>query len=71
MKVRPARTDDAQSIAVLLSELGYPTTPDEVPARLAGHKSPNYAVLLAEVHGEVVALIGLRRAAFRKRAAAS
>ena len=57
--IRPARARDAQAIARLLTELGYPTPSDEVPSRLAGYESPDYAVLLAEAHGETVALIGL------------
>jgi len=57
--VRPARPDDVVAISLLLTELGYPTTPEEVPSRLAGYDSPDYAVFLAESHDEVVALIGL------------
>ena len=59
LKIRPAGPDDVDAIARLLTELGYPTKAEEVPARLAGYDSPDYAALLAESHDEVVALIGL------------
>jgi GNAT superfamily N-acetyltransferase len=59
LQIRPARADDASAIAALLTELGYPTTPDEVPSRLAGYDSPDYAALLAENKDGAVALIGL------------
>jgi GNAT superfamily N-acetyltransferase len=59
LKIRPAVADDAHAIAKLLGELGYPTTAEDVPSRLAGYESPDYVALIAESHGEVVALIGL------------
>ncbi|HEY4955661.1 MAG TPA: GNAT family N-acetyltransferase [Gemmatimonadaceae bacterium] len=59
LEVRPAGEADMPAIAVLLTELGYPTEVDDVPARLAAYDSPDYAVLLAESDGEAVALVGL------------
>ncbi len=35
MQVRPATTDDAPALAVLLTQLGYPATADAVRSRLA------------------------------------
>jgi GNAT superfamily N-acetyltransferase len=55
--IRPAADDDADAISALLAELGYPASPDEVPARLAALAAhPGTVALVAELEHEVVGL---------------
>ena len=54
--IRPARPDDAPVLAALAGELGYPTTANEVAARL---EDPDLEVLVAEAGGEVVAWVDI------------
>lgn len=57
IQIRRATTADADVIARLLSQLGYPTDTTEVPARLARlAANDRAAVLLAERDGKVVGL---------------
>ena len=37
VQIRTARSSDAPALAALLTQLGYPNTPDEVQARLTSH----------------------------------
>ena len=57
--IRRATSADAAGIAPLLGELGYPSTPAQVEARLAA-LTAGELVLVAEVEGEVAGLAGLR-----------
>lgn len=59
MTLRPARDSDAPALAVLTTQLGYPTGPDEAAARLrALQERPGDAVLVAESEaGEVIGWI--------------
>ncbi len=53
--LRAARIDDAEAIAVLSTQLGYPTTPEQAAARLGQLlKMPDHCVLLAEAGGNIV-----------------
>jgi GNAT superfamily N-acetyltransferase len=66
LEVRPALLADAEALAALAGELGYPATPELVEARLAAILAgPGHAVLVAEsIPGEVVGWIhvfGARR----------
>ena len=54
--IRPAGDEDAEALARLAGELGYPSTADEMRARLAQLSSDN-AVLVMEEGGGVVAWI--------------
>jgi GNAT superfamily N-acetyltransferase len=54
--IRAPRPDDAPAIASLLTELGYPVRPDEMPARLTALSGDSTAIWVAELDGEVVAL---------------
>jgi GNAT superfamily N-acetyltransferase len=45
--IRHATPADARSIARLLTQLGYPTSPDDIPARLAEVEREGGAALLA------------------------
>jgi GNAT superfamily N-acetyltransferase len=55
--IRRATTADATRVAELLSQLGYPTTPEQALARLDRLATePGQTVLVAEVDGAVVGL---------------
>jgi GNAT superfamily N-acetyltransferase len=58
--VRPARPEDAESIAALLTEEGYPTGPSDVVTRLAGFEGPDGAVLVADLDDRPLGFIALR-----------
>lgn len=52
LEVRPARIDDAEAVAVLAGQLGYPTTVAEARTRLARITGdPDHAALVVEVAG--------------------
>lgn len=54
MAVRPARTEDAPALAVLAGQLGYPTSSEQLSARLpevAAH--PDAVILVAGERDEV------------------
>lgn len=54
MKIRTARPKDAAAIAVLATQLGYPTSPEQAEARLQDVLNrPEGAVLVAEGENEV------------------
>lgn len=58
--IRNARPDDSQAIASLISQLGYPTSSDEMKERLAAILlDPNYITLVAEHRQEVVGVAGI------------
>ena len=55
--VRPAREDDASEVAELLGHLGYPASPEEIPARLARLRARGDAeTLVAVADGRIVGL---------------
>lgn len=52
--LRHARIDDADAIAALATQLGYPTTPEQAAARLSQLlQRADHCVLVAEVDGRV------------------
>jgi ribosomal protein S18 acetylase RimI-like enzyme len=52
VRIRPGRLEDAQAIANLATQLGYPSTPDQIAPRLLGILShPDQALLVAELPG--------------------
>ena len=60
MLIRAATAMDADVIASLLAELGYPTDPAAMPGRLAAIRASGGTVLLAAPDGEEpVGLVGL------------
>jgi hypothetical protein len=54
--IRAARSDDADALARLAGELGYPSTADDMRSRMS-RLSNNDAVLVAESDGVVEAWI--------------
>jgi len=59
-QLRPARPDDAEAMARLLTHLGYPTDTAAAAARLERVLGrPDYRVLMAEEEGEVVGMVGV------------
>jgi GNAT superfamily N-acetyltransferase len=58
MKIRPAEPADAPALAGLATQLGYPSTPEQIAARLAdATPRPENAVLVADVDGQVIGWI--------------
>ena len=58
--IRDARDRDAKAIAVLLTQLGYPSDSDAVEERLDRMRVVGDRVIVAEVDGEVVGLVHLQ-----------
>ncbi|HEX6207728.1 MAG TPA: GNAT family N-acetyltransferase [Actinomycetota bacterium] len=54
--IRPATAGDAEAVASLATQLGYPATADEIVERLAGLPS-HHTVFVAEMEGAVVGWI--------------
>ena len=60
MELREARAADAPGIAELLDQLGYPTTPEQVEARLARLAvSGDDATWVADEDGAIIGLAGI------------
>jgi GNAT superfamily N-acetyltransferase len=59
--IRPARADDADRIAGLLTEEGYPAGPSDIAARLERFEAADSAVLVADVDGAALGFIALHR----------
>ena len=54
-EIREAQPQDCARIAELASQLGYPSTADEIAARLAGMKHSNeHVVFVAQLGAEIV-----------------
>ena len=52
VRIRPGRLEDAEAIASLATQLGYPSTPDEIAERLRRIlPHPDHAVFVAELPG--------------------
>lgn len=60
LAIRPARPTDAGAIAALATQLGYPSSADEVGVRMqALEGSKSSALLVAELDGAVVGWVGV------------
>jgi GNAT superfamily N-acetyltransferase len=60
MECRPASAEDADRVAELLEQLGYPTSPETADRRLqALTASPHDEVWVAEQEGTVVGLVSI------------
>jgi GNAT superfamily N-acetyltransferase len=61
MVVHPATLTDAAAIAGLMTELGYPTTPDQMTARLTRLLADDdYATFIASDGASLAGMIGTR-----------
>jgi GNAT superfamily N-acetyltransferase len=61
MQVRAVNLADCDSLALLMSQLGYPTTPAQMAERLeAVQENSEYGSFVGEMGGRVVGMIGLR-----------
>jgi GNAT superfamily N-acetyltransferase len=62
IRVRTATADDADDIARLLGELGYPADPREVPSRLSAMRNQGGTVVLAiDSTGAALGMMALAR----------
>ena len=59
MTLRPATTDDADAIAALFTDEGYPAGPSDIAARLARFGPPEGAVIVAEHEGALLGFIAV------------
>lgn len=58
MTLRPALESDAETMSVLSGQLGYPTTPEEMAARLKRISTmPDHLCAVAEIKGKVAGWI--------------
>ena len=57
--LRPATEDDAERIAALLTEEGYPAGPSDVLSRLERFASPYSRVVVADLDGETLGFAAL------------
>jgi len=62
LTIRPATAADADALAPLITQLGYPTEPAAMRARLERIDAhPDYRTLVAERGGRVVGTVGMLR----------
>jgi ribosomal protein S18 acetylase RimI-like enzyme len=59
VELRPATADDADAIAALFTEEGYPAGPSDIVERLERFSSPYSRVIVADLGGEVLGFIAL------------
>jgi GNAT superfamily N-acetyltransferase len=59
--IRPAQAADADRIAALLTEEGYPAGPSDIAARLKHFELADSAVFVADVDGAPIGFIALHR----------
>jgi N-acetylglutamate synthase-like GNAT family acetyltransferase len=58
--VREASRDDFENLAHLVTELGYPSSTEDMGRRFEGISAdPSYATLVAEGEGKVLGMVGL------------
>ena len=58
--IRNATENDINQLAVLMGELGYPTTMDEMEQRFSKiYSNPLYSTHVAEIGGAIVGMIGM------------
>ena len=57
--IRPATTDDAEAIAALFTDEGYPAGPSDIVERLTRFASEHSRVLVAEHEGTVLGFIAI------------
>ncbi len=57
--MRPANPDDAERIAGLFTDEGYPAGPSDIVARLGAFDGPDSAVTVAVADGEVIGFVAV------------
>ena len=61
MIIRSAHSADVEALANLMTELGYPTSSEQMSRRFeAISDDPSYATLVAEREGKVLGMVGLQ-----------
>ncbi len=55
--LRPATADDAEAIASLFTDEGYPAGPSDIEARLTRFTPPDGAVIVAEHEGAILGFV--------------
>ncbi len=61
MVVRSAQSEDVEALVSLMTELGYPTSSEDMYRRFeAISADPSYATLVAASGGKVLGMVGLR-----------
>jgi hypothetical protein len=58
-EIRPATADDAERIAALFTDEGYPAGPSDILERLGRFDSPHSRVLVADHDGEVLGFVAV------------
>ena len=59
MTLRPATNDDAEAIAALFTDEGYPAGPSDIATRLTRFGPPDAAVIVAEHDGALLGFIAV------------
>ena len=59
LSIRPAVAEDADAIAALFTDEGYPAGPSDIVERLARFASPHSQVLVAEHEGTILGFIAI------------
>jgi GNAT superfamily N-acetyltransferase len=68
IEIRDAREGDIEALAVLMTELGYPTSVEEMGRRLEEISAdPSYDTLIAEQDGKVLGVAGLHLERFYEK----
>jgi GNAT superfamily N-acetyltransferase len=57
--LRPATDGDAERIAALFTDEGYPAGPSDIVERLSRFASPHSRVIVADVEGDILGFIAL------------
>ena len=57
--IRPAEASDAEAIASLFTDEGYPAGPSDIVGRMSRFASPHSRVVIAEYEGAVLGFIAL------------
>jgi GNAT superfamily N-acetyltransferase len=59
IQIRDAFEEDSSALSSLVTELGYPTTPEQMEVRLRSiTEQPGHKTLIAEVEGTIVGMVG-------------
>lgn len=59
MTIRPYAPADTADLSLLMADLGYPSTPEQVAQRMQSMSPDYYYTIVAEEQGRVVGFIGI------------